>query len=317
MHLRSPRPHLAASLLVLALAGCQEKFEMVTVALDSATDFDTDPTLSGTDGTGGTGMDSDTNGDTEGTGTDGTASSTAGTTTGTTDPSSTSESTGPETSTTTDATTTDGTTTTDATTGSTTSEPAPCDTAPDCTSPGDPDGNPGPTTVPYFRGRACVVKEAKPGQALPVRLEACLHPCLSINAYAFKHAYRCPGGACEATALLYFKDVVGANCPSDVFAKFDPAQCSYAAPIDINAGPLVYGGNEFSGVAPLVIPYLSNDQADEIANGANTSQEIWARVDSNTQEASRYFDVTVSDDAADAPAKCDDPELCDCRDVAF
>ena len=310
MHVRSLRSHLfSTSLLTLALVGCQEKYEMVTVALESATEFDTDPTISGTatDATDGTDGTDSAGTDSEGTGTDGGTEGT-GTTASTTD------GTGPGTTTTTTATST----TANPTTGeSTTSEPAPCDTAPDCTAPGDPDGDPGPTTVPYFRGRACVAKEVKPGQPIPVRLEACVHPCLSANAYTYRHAYRCPGGACEATAVLLFKDVVGNGCPSDVFAKFDPALCQYTNPIDINAGPLVFGGTEFEGVAPLVVPYLSNEQADEIANGADSSQEIWARVDANTQEASRYFDVDVSADAADAPAVCDDPDLCDCHDVAF
>ena len=225
-----------------------------------------------------------------------------------------------ETTATTDSTSTatsTATSATSATSESTGEAPAPCDTAPDCTAPGDADGDPGPTTVPYFRGRACVPKEAKPGQALPVRLEACLHPCLATNAFSFRHAYRCPGGLCEATATLYYRDVTGTQCPSDVFAKFAPQQCSYMPAIDILVGPLSAGGDDFEGLASVVIPYLSNEQAEQIDSGADSSAEIWQRIDANIQETSRFFDVVIKADATDAPPLCDDPELCECRDVAF
>ena len=111
------RSHLiSTSLLTLALVGCQEKYEMVTVALESATEFDTDPTISGTatDATDGTDGTDSAGTDSEGTGTDGGTEGT-GTTASTTD------GTGPGTTTTTTATST----TANPTTGeSTTSEPA-------------------------------------------------------------------------------------------------------------------------------------------------------------------------------------------------
>lgn len=283
--------HLFVSLLLLTVSACQDNYEMVTVALQTASDVTTDgPLTEGATDTS-TLTDPGTNSGTEGgTGT-GTSGTSATATTAMTDNPTAGE--------------------------STTIDPAPCDTAPECTSPGDPDGDPGPTTVPYFRGRACVPKEVKPGQALPIRLEACVHPCLTTNAFSMRHAYRCPGGACEAAATIYYRDVVGSECPSDVFAKFDPALCAYKPALDVTAGPLLLGDTPFEGTAPVVIPYLSNDQIAEIDGGADTSAEIWARIDANPQETSRVFEVFVSPSAADAPETCDDPELCECRDVGF
>ncbi|HGG57442.1 MAG TPA: hypothetical protein ENK31_06565 [Nannocystis exedens] len=266
---------LVLPLLLLWISACQDNIEMVTVALESASDVTGDTETSATTSTAGT----------------------AGTT---------------------DATGTNSMTGTSAAESESTGEaPAPCDTAPECTAPGDADGDPGPTTVPYFRGRACVAKEAKPGQALPVRLEACLHPCLEPNAFSFRHAYRCPGGLCEATATVYYPGVTGTLCPSDVFAKFDPQLCDYMPAIDLLVGPLTAGGDDFEGLTSVVIPYLSNEEAEQIDGGADSSAEIWQRVDANTQEASRFFEVTIKADAADAPALCDDPELCECHDVGF
>ncbi len=287
------QPLLLAS-VVLTVGACQDNYEMVTVALQTASDVTTDGVL--TEGA------TDTSTMTDTATNSGTASGTGGESSGTS----------------TAGTTSTGSTTDNPTAGeSTTVEPAPCDTAPECTSPGDPDGDPGPTTVPFFRGRACVPKEVKPGQALPIRLEACLHPCLKTNAFSMRHAYRCPGGACEAAATIYYRDVVGSECPSDVFAKFDPKLCAYKPVLDLKAGPLLLGDVPFEGDAPVVIPYLSNEQMAEIDDGADSSAEIWARIDANTQETSRIFEVQISPDAADAPDLCDDPDLCECREVGF
>ncbi|MCB9704005.1 MAG: hypothetical protein H6711_19100 [Myxococcales bacterium] len=276
----SPRALLVASLLVLA--ACHDKYEMVTVALDSASDVTTEAPTTGASESATASV---------------TVTATASATEGTSGASASASS--------------------GESSGVGTTAPAPCDTGPECTSPGDPDGDPGPTTVPYFRGRACVAKAVKPGEAIPIRLEACMHPCLKTNAFAYRHAFRCPGGACEATAVLWFGDVTGSECPSDVFAKFDPALCVYKPAIDIKAGPLAFGGNNFEGDAPIVIPYLSNDQTAEIAAGADTSAEIWSRIDANVQEESRLFTVSVAAGSPSAPAACDDPDLCDCRDVGF
>lgn len=162
-----------------------------------------------------------------------------------------------------------------------------------------------------------MAKEVKPGQAIPVRLEACLHPCLSFDKQASHQAIRCPGSNCEAAAVLYYTDVVGMGCPGDVFAEFDPTLCVYAPPVDIAVGPILKGGVNYENIASLLVPYLSNEQADEIAGGASSDMEIWDRIDPNQHYASRFFWVNISAGAADAPALCDDPDICDCREVAF
>ena len=274
---------LLLSLLACSAGACQDNVDMVTAALDTASEV-------GSESLSGTGMETGTDGGGSMSGGTGSASGTGTATVSTSD---------------------------DPTSETTTSEPVPCDTAPDCTAPGDPDGDPGPTLVPYFRGRACVPKAVKPGQPLPIRLEACLHPCLKVNAFAYKHTFRCPEGACEAAATLFYRDVVGVGCPSDVFAKFDPSQCAYTSPIDIIAGPLSFGGADYEGVASVLIPYLSNEQGAEIDGGADTSEEIWKRIDANTQDPSRSLEVSVVADAPDAPAVCDDADLCVCSDVGF
>ncbi|MEZ4449319.1 MAG: hypothetical protein R3B09_07555 [Nannocystaceae bacterium] len=272
----------------LSVAACKDNYEMVTVALQTATAEETetmgltDVTASGTEGTDGTAGTA---------GTDGTATGSTASTAGT----STAGTQG---------------------TGETTGEPAPCDTAPDCTAMGDPDGELGPTDVPFFRGRVCVAKEAKPGQMVPVRLEACVHPCLKFNAFAFRHTYRCTSG-CESAAVLWYGGVTGTNCPSDVFAKFDPALCKTLNGIDILAGPVNLGDNPYEGALPVLIPMLTNDQVAEISGGADTAAEIWARVDVNQQSPDRTFEVNLSASAADAPASCKDSDLCQCHDVGF
>ncbi|MBK8266631.1 MAG: hypothetical protein IPK80_35565 [Nannocystis sp.] len=279
MHNRLALAPLLAALCVAL--GCQDRFEMVTAAIDSATDtFDTFDTA-GTAATAATDATATTEATTEATG-----SGTAGESTSTT-----------------------------ASTTSTTGTP-PCATDPECTAPDHDGGAIEPTSLPFFRGRACVATAAKPGQAIAVRVDACVHPCLSLNAVGLRHAYRCEGGACESFASHRYDGVTGVDCPSDVFSGFDPALCVYPGPIDLKVGPITPGGAAHEGALTLVIPFLTNEDADAIAAG-EVSAAIWTRIAAHPQDPARVFDITLSGAGPDGPATCADEALCTCRDLGL
>ena len=47
--------------------------------------------------------------------------------------------------------------------------------------------------IPFFRGQVCTPTQIESGATFPVKMTPCLHPCLSINNFKFKHFYECTG----------------------------------------------------------------------------------------------------------------------------
>ncbi len=200
--------------------------------------------------------------------------------------------------------------------GTATGGPVPCEAGVDCTAPGDPDGEVGPLDLPYFRGHACAATTGKSGEKIAVRLEACVHPCLKTNAFAFRHAYRCEGSDCEAFVALYYTGVTGSGCPADVFGKFDPALCKWLPAIDVAVGPVSPGGTPHEGQVALHIPFLTNDDATTIAGGID-SAAIWPLIEAHPQDPERTFTVDLAAANASGPATCTDGGVCTCKDVAL
>lgn len=181
----------------------------------------------------------------------------------------------------------------------------------------DDDGNFGPLVLPFFRGKVCVGKSAKPGEAIPVTLSPCIHPCVTATAFKQKHLFSCVGSSCEGLNLMWLEDAVGSACPADAFGRFDAGLCTYDFEIKAQQGAVIINDKPLTGTMTTEIPVLSNEDMARIAAGAGNS-EIWETVKSYPEDKSRVFTVPINDSVDGAPADCiADPSLCDCREIGF
>jgi hypothetical protein len=169
--------------------------------------------------------------------------------------------------------------------------------------------------LPFFRGKVCMPTAIKPGDSIPVKLSVCTNPCVTAGSYTFKKQYKCTGSYCDAAVLQYYGKAAGAGCQQDAFARFPEAQCVYAD-IKASAGPFVISGNAVIGNAKVEIPFLTNDDAAQVRDGASTDT-IWALIDQYPAAAERVFNVTMNASNAAAPADCVDESKCECRTIGF
>lgn len=170
-------------------------------------------------------------------------------------------------------------------------------------------------TVPFFRGTVCMPTAVQPGDAIPVKVSMCYHPCLAANSYQFKTQYRCNGGSCESAVIVYARDAVGAACPADVFGKFAKAECQY---LDVNAkaGPFTISSTgAVIGTATVELPFLTNEDAAAIDGGA-TIDQIWDLIYKYPQDPGRVFNLTMNSGNPKAPADCSGAG-CTCKDIGF
>jgi hypothetical protein len=108
------------------------------------------------------------------------------------------------------------------------------------------------------------------------------------------------------------------GCTKDAFAKFDRSQCVYpTSPIKASARPFAVGGEAIRGNAQIEIPFLSNDDAAEIRDGASSDQ-IWALINQYPASEERVFAISMDGANPAAPADCiADKSKCECREIGF
>jgi hypothetical protein len=180
---------------------------------------------------------------------------------------------------------------------------------------------PGPTdftrVLPFFRGKVCMPTKVQPGDKIPVHVEMCHHSCVTPAGFQYKSQYKCSGSVCDGALVVYLPGAQGAACPTDVFGKFAKTDCTYFT-VDASVG-----GFSVSSIGPITgngtveIPFLTNDDADDIVAGATTDQ-IWDMIYKYPQDAGRVFNITMNGANPKAPANCvDDPSLCDCKEIGF
>jgi len=199
-------------------------------------------------------------------------------------------------------------------------EPEMCINDDDCTA--EDEGDVGPTEMPFFRGTVCMPTAVQPGDSIPLSLAACIHPCLDNPAFQYKTTGRCTteedmSVTCEAAPLLWFNEVTGNACPSDVYGKFNKSLCQWKNPVHLTLNPLTIGGSPYSGDANVLIPFLTNDDATAIKNGSQSSTELFNLFATHTQDSGRYLPVSFSDSNPPAPADCKAEGTCNCMDVGF
>lgn len=171
--------------------------------------------------------------------------------------------------------------------------------------------------LPFFRGRVCMPLKVQPGDVVPVKLSPCLHPCIAPGSFSFKKQYTCMGAYCEAAVLQAFGAAAGEGCPMDAFGKFDKSQCMYADDdILASAGPFVIDGSGVRGNAQVEIPFLTNDDAAKIRDGASVA-DVWELIKQYPQSSERVFSISMDGANPAAPTDCSDESKCECRDIGF
>ncbi len=173
--------------------------------------------------------------------------------------------------------------------------------------------------LPFFRGRVCMPKRVQPGDTVPVKIMPCVHSCIEPGGFKFKKQYSCKGSYCESAVLQYYSGAAGTNCPADAFGQFDKSMCKdlgEAGTIKASAGPFVIDGSPIRGNASVEIPFLSNDDAAEIRDGAATDR-IWEMIKQYPQSEERVFSISMDGANPAAPADCSDESKCDCQEIGF
>jgi hypothetical protein len=170
-------------------------------------------------------------------------------------------------------------------------------------------------TLPFFRGKVCMATKIKPGDAVPVKLSPCIHPCVAGGGFTYKKQYSCVGSACEALVIQYYNSASGSGCPADAFGRFDRSQCVYED-IKAGAGPFTIPSGAVTGSAAVEIPFLTNEDARAIMNNKDTAF-VWETAKKYPQDAERVFQVSMNAANPGAPADCSDESLCDCREIGF
>lgn len=175
--------------------------------------------------------------------------------------------------------------------------------------------------VPFFRGEVCTVHETKAGEAFPVSLNPCLHPCLATNMFQFKHSWNCVGSSCDAYGLMWVMASSIATCPEDAFGAFDRSLCEYPNPVEFTINPVYADGRAIEGTMRLEIPFLSNGDLAEIAASPDDSDLIDAKIRQYPEDNGRVVggrNISILNGHPSPPASCGDQgENCECFELGF
>jgi len=173
---------------------------------------------------------------------------------------------------------------------------------------------------PFFRGQVCTVTETQAGAQFPVFLSPCVHPCLDVSRFEFKHSWNCTGSTCEAFAAMWM-NADGNACPQDAFGQFPAAQCQYDTPVTLYIDPTYGDGAPVQGTMEFEVPFLSNADAAAIAASDGDVGVIEDRMQQYPQDPARIVGgapISLLESHPAPPADCGpDGSGCDCFDVGY
>jgi hypothetical protein len=172
--------------------------------------------------------------------------------------------------------------------------------------------------VPIHRGTLCVPTEVQGATFVPVTVNPCFHPCLSLQRFVKTFNFECFNSNCDAFVSAWY-EVTGDACPSDAFGQFDRAQCVYpSAPITATLES-ESAGLPASGTMIVEVPYLSAADAAALdaLSGSARASEFLRRAKSYIQDPGRTQVVQLRAEGPQPPPECTGPENCDCVDFGF
>lgn len=174
--------------------------------------------------------------------------------------------------------------------------------------------------VPFFRGQVCTVTETQAGQPFPVFLNPCVHPCMDVSRFEFKHSWNCIGSTCDAFAFMWMT-ADGDACPEDAFGQFAANQCQYGTPVSLTIDPTYGDGSPVQGTMAFEIPFLSNEDASIVAASGGDVGVIQERMQQYAQDPARIVGgapISILDSNPAPPADCgDDGSGCNCFEIGF
>ncbi len=144
--------------------------------------------------------------------------------------------------------------------------------------------------IAFHRGEICLPLEVESGKSVPVLMRPCLHPCVSVSSFQFKHTFECRGSRCEAEALMWLVgDSAATGCPENAFGSFDTGQCQYGTEVEFQLATETSSG-PISGTMLLEVPYLTNEDAATIAADPNDAEGTTALIEQYPQQTNRIPD---------------------------
>ncbi|MCA9716379.1 MAG: hypothetical protein H6713_09600 [Myxococcales bacterium] len=182
----------------------------------------------------------------------------------------------------------------------------------------DPDfsgGNFGPLALPFFRGRVCMPDEVATGDEVPIKIDPCVHPCVTPTTFHFSQKYNCNDADCEIILAQWFM-ASGADCPADALERFDKSMCSYPLTVAAHVGPIDVNGTPISGEMEVELPFMNLDDASEWADNVN-SERAFELAHQYPIDPNRRLPLSLQPGHPSAPDNCDDESLCNCVEVGF
>jgi hypothetical protein len=174
-------------------------------------------------------------------------------------------------------------------------------------------------TIAFHRGEVCLPLEVKSGERMPVLMRPCLHPCVTVTSYEYKHSFSCRGSHCNAQAFMWMQaSSAAAGCPEDAFAAFDASMCQYGTAVELMVATETSDG-PISGDMLLELPFLTNDDAATVAADPEDDAAIEAVVQQYPQLQNRIPDgraISILPGNPAPPATCADG-ACPCYPIGF
>lgn len=172
---------------------------------------------------------------------------------------------------------------------------------------------------PFHRGEICLPLEVQSGTSMPVLMRPCVHPCLQVTSYEFRHNFSCVGSACDAVALMWMvASSDAAGCPEDAFGQFDQTQCVYDTEVEFGLATETSNG-PIRGNMRLEVPFLTNADAALIAEEPGDTDTIDRLVHQYPESDDRIpggREISILGHHPAPPASCADG-ACDCFPIGF
>jgi len=144
--------------------------------------------------------------------------------------------------------------------------------------------------IPFHRGEVCLPHEVMSGEPMPLLVRPCLHPCVSVSSYEYKHSFECRGSRCEAVAFMWITgSSAAAGCPEDAFSSFDASLCQYGTEVELTLATSTSAG-PISGTMQIELPFLTNEDAATLAANPGDAETVEALVRQYPQLANRIPD---------------------------
>lgn len=173
--------------------------------------------------------------------------------------------------------------------------------------------------IAFHRGEVCLPLEVKSGESMPLLMRPCLHPCVTVGSYQYKHAFSCRGSHCEAQAFMWVTGSSAATgCPADAFGSFDASLCQYGTEVELQLATETSSG-PISGDMLLELPFLTNEDAAMLAADPNDDELTAELVQQYPQQQNRIPDgraISILPGNPAPPATCMGG-ACPCYPIGF